>query len=112
MVCAIGEKSGELAKPTDWTEIDFPLAFVILGPTNVVPWFDQQRQGPFIPYVRPRPRTRHLTKPAQQPETMLASESSGVEGRVFENRVDLERAAPIVEAFKAGGQVGDGWDSR
>ena len=41
MVRTIGEKNGELAKPADWTEIPFPLAFVILGPTSVIPWDDQ-----------------------------------------------------------------------
>ena len=38
MIRAIGDDSGELAKPADWTEVNFPLALVILGPTNVVPW--------------------------------------------------------------------------
>jgi len=41
MIRAIREKNGELAKPDDWTPIAFPLAFVVLGPTSVVPWEDQ-----------------------------------------------------------------------
>ena len=38
IVKAIGESGGQLAKPADWTEVKFPAALVILGPTTVVPW--------------------------------------------------------------------------
>lgn len=32
------EQGGTFTRPTDWTPIEFPLAFVIFGPTDVVPW--------------------------------------------------------------------------
>jgi len=38
MVRAIGETNGALNKPSAWTEIRFPLALVILGATDTVPW--------------------------------------------------------------------------
>ena len=39
MIRAIGDQAdGALDKPPDWVEVRFPLALVILGPTNVVPW--------------------------------------------------------------------------
>ena len=39
MVRAIGQDGGgELAKPSDWKEVRFPAALVIIGPTTVVPW--------------------------------------------------------------------------
>jgi hypothetical protein len=39
MLRAIGQDGGgELAKPTDWKEVKFPAALVVLGPTTVVPW--------------------------------------------------------------------------
>jgi hypothetical protein len=41
MVRAIGEANGVLNKPVSWTEIKFPLALVILGPTETVPWEQQ-----------------------------------------------------------------------
>lgn len=39
MIRAIGDQAdGALDKPPDWVEVRFPLALVILGPTDVVPW--------------------------------------------------------------------------
>jgi hypothetical protein len=39
MIRAIGDQVDDaLDKPPDWVEVRFPLALVILGPTNVVPW--------------------------------------------------------------------------
>jgi hypothetical protein len=39
MIRAIGDQAdGTLDKPSDWKEVPFPLALVILGPTQVVPW--------------------------------------------------------------------------
>src|SRR5439155_9795672 len=35
---AIGQDGAGLAKPNDWKEVRFPAAFVIFGPTTVVPW--------------------------------------------------------------------------
>ena len=32
------EQSGTLTQPTDWTEVQFPLAMVVFGKTDVVPW--------------------------------------------------------------------------
>jgi hypothetical protein len=34
----IGTAGGQLGTPTDWTEVKFPLALVLLGGTTVVPW--------------------------------------------------------------------------
>jgi hypothetical protein len=39
MIRAIGDQAdGALDKPPDWVEVRFPLALVIFGSTNVVPW--------------------------------------------------------------------------
>jgi hypothetical protein len=35
---ALGETAGSLGQPPTWTEVRFPMAFVILGPTTLVPW--------------------------------------------------------------------------
>lgn len=32
------EEGGTLTRPNDWNEVLFPLAFVVFGPTDVVPW--------------------------------------------------------------------------
>jgi hypothetical protein len=37
MVRAIGDSGGTLGRPTEWTEVKFPLALVVLGGTETVP---------------------------------------------------------------------------
>lgn len=38
IIRALGDKGGKLGQPPGWEEVRFPMAFVILGPTTVVPW--------------------------------------------------------------------------